>query len=304
MMPGPATERPREWAWRSTRLPIRNDSAVNASPSRLPVTLALLALVTALAGCQTGRKADPPPPASPPPPPVSAIPESTKPAVPEGPALGTPAAKSQAMQLFRQSAEALNEGNEDAARRDIAEGQRLDPESKYGQCLARGLSADPEKLLGKASTKYTVRPNETLGRIAQRALGDSCEFYLLARYSGIRVPRQLAGGQVIRIPGRVALAPPDAVKPDTPPETPPGAIAPAAEAPPPKPSLSPQALRAAIDRRHREAQTAFRRQDLATAIREWDQVLALDPGNELARARRQEAIELDPRILEPIDPAA
>lgn len=60
----------------------------------------------------------------------------------------------------------------------------------------------------------------------------------------------------------------------------------------------------AIDRHHREAQTAFRRQDLATAIREWDQVLVLDPGNELARARRQEAIELDRRILEPIDPAA
>lgn len=269
---------------------------MNAVTSRLQRSLVLLALVTALAGCQTGRKADPIPPASPPPPPVSVVPESTKPAIPEGPAPGTPAAKAQALQLFRQSAEALNEGNVDAARRDIAEGQRLDPDSKYGQCLARGLSADPEKVLGKASTKYTVRPNETLGRIAQRALGDSCEFYLLARYSGIRVPRQLAGGQVIRIPGRTPLAPPDAVKPEPAPEPPPAAVAPVPEVPPPKPSLSPQALKAEVDRHHREAQTAFRRQDLSTAIREWDQVLALDPGNELARARRQEAIELDRRI--------
>jgi CBS-domain-containing membrane protein len=45
----------------------------------------------------------------------------------------------------------------------------------------------------------------------------------------------------------------------------------------------------------RAAQAAFRRQDLATAIREWDQVLALDPANELARVKRQEAVELDRR---------
>jgi hypothetical protein len=45
----------------------------------------------------------------------------------------------------------------------------------------------------------------------------------------------------------------------------------------------------------RAAQAAFRRQDLATAIREWDQVLALDPGNEFARVKRQEAVELDRR---------
>jgi hypothetical protein len=45
----------------------------------------------------------------------------------------------------------------------------------------------------------------------------------------------------------------------------------------------------------RAAQAAFRRQDLATAIKEWDQVIALDPGNELARAKRQEAVELDRR---------
>jgi cytochrome c-type biogenesis protein CcmH/NrfG len=55
------------------------------------------------------------------------------------------------------------------------------------------------------------------------------------------------------------------------------------------------ATKSAIETHTRAAQAAFRRQDLATAIREWDQVIALDPANDLARAKRQEAIELDRR---------
>ncbi len=258
-------------------------------------SVAIAISVVLLAGCQMPRKqVDPAPP--PEPARVAAEPEAPRPApVPDGPTPGTPAAKAQAQQLFRQSAEALNEGNEEAARRDIAEGQRLDPDSKLGQCLARGVSVDPEKTLGRASTRYTVRPNETLGKIAQRALGDGCEFYLLARYNGIKVPRQLAGGQVIRIPGRTPLAPPpEAAKADATPVALPEAAA--ADAAAQKAALSPQALKAQVDRHHRDAQAAFRRQDLATAIREWDAVLALDPANDLARARRQEAIELDRRI--------
>lgn len=259
-------------------------------------SIAIAVSVALLAGCQMPRKQAEPAPA-PEPVKVVAEPEAPRPApVPEGPAPGTSAAKAQAQQLFRQSAEALNEGNEDLARRDITEGQRLDPDSKLGQCLARGVSADPEKTLGKTSTRYTVRPNETLGKIAQRALGDGCEFYLLARYNGIKVPRQLAGGQVIRIPGKTPLAPPpDTAKTDATPATLPEA-APASDAAAQKSAPSAQALKAQIDRHHRDAQAAYRRQDLATAIREWDAVLALDPANDLARARRQEAIELDRRI--------
>jgi cytochrome c-type biogenesis protein CcmH/NrfG len=66
---------------------------------------------------------------------------------------------------------------------------------------------------------------------------------------------------------------------------------------PAKPAApSPQEIRAQIDRHSRAAQAAFRRQDLTTSIQEWDKVLALDPNNDLARARRQEAIELDRRL--------
>ena len=160
--------------------------------SRLALTALLAALMAA--GCQVAPRQQPPAPElgkSP------AEPEPVKPAVPEGPVPGSPAARTQSQALLRQAAESLNEGNEDKGRGEIAEALRIDPESKLGQCLNRGVSADPEQVLGRTHTKYTVRPNETLGRIAQRALGESCEFYLLARYNGIRVPKQLVGGQVI-----------------------------------------------------------------------------------------------------------
>jgi tetratricopeptide (TPR) repeat protein len=278
---------------------------------------ALLAFVALLVGgVLTGCQTSPEPPA-PVPQPVMPAPEAEPapppPLVPEGPAPGTPAARTQSQQLLRQAAEALNAGNEDKARTEIAEALRLDPESKLGQCLNRGITADPEQALGRQSTSYTVRAGETLGRIAQRALGDACEFYLLARYNKIPVPQQLAGGQVIRIPGRTPLSAPDAppvkpqpeaatAKPQAEPAAPPAApvetAAPAPAAPPPaaSPSPSPEQLRAQVEKHQRAAQAAFRRQDLATAIREWDQVLALDPANDLARARRQEALELDRRV--------
>lgn len=252
-------------------------------------------VLAGMTGCQTTANRPAPEPVK------AAEPAPAKPAVPEGPAPGSPAAKAQSQTLVRQAAESLNEGNEDKARGEIAEALRLDPESKLGLCLNRGISADPERTLGRPFTKYTVRPSETLGRIAQRAFGESCEFYLLARYNGIRVPKQLAGGQVIKVPGKVPLAPPEPgakAAPD-PLVAPVEATAPAAAGavdPAAKPALSPQELRTQIDRHHRDAQAAFRRQDLATAIREWDQVLALDPTNDLARARRQEAVELDRRI--------
>jgi LysM repeat protein len=153
--------------------------------------------------------------------------------------------------------------------------------------------------LGRYSTPYTVRPGDLLGRIAQRALGDVCEFYMLARYNQIRVPKALAAGQVIRIPGKVALAPEaPAAKPVPEPAPPPPApvAKPAGPDPAAVKAAEEKKRRALIDRHHRNAQAAFRRQDLATAIKEWDRVLEIDPTNELAQARKQEALELSRRL--------
>ena len=266
-----------------------------------------LTLLALLAGCAT-----PPEPVKAPEtvakpeaePAAPAEPELARaPAAPTRPQLTGQAAKAEVQKILRQSFDWLDGGEEEKARVELEYARQLEPDNKQVTCLLRGVTADPLTTLGKESTAYTVRPGESLGLIARRAMGDVCEFYILARYNQIRVPKQLSSGQTIRIPGRVALAAPTAA--DTAP-TPPAPVPapkpePIAEPVKPKPAApSPEAeekvRRAEIDRHHRNAQAAYRRQDLTTAIREWDAVLAIDPNNGLALARKQEALDLQRRL--------
>ena len=265
-----------------------------------PIAIGLL-LLAMLAGCASPPEPVKAPepvakPEPPPPPPVEAEPA---PKLPTRPLLTGAAARSEVQKILRQSFDWLDAGEDEKARVELEYAHELESDNKQVACLLRGITADPLTALDKESTAYTVRPGESLGLIARRAMGDVCEFYILARYNQIKVPKQLASGQTIRIPGKVALAPPTAV--DTAPApSPKPEAAPVAEPVKPKPAVSPEAeekaRRAQIDSHHRNAQAAYRRQDLLTAIREWDAVLALDPNNSLALARKQEALDLQRRL--------
>jgi tetratricopeptide (TPR) repeat protein len=267
----------------------------------LSFALIMLAL---LAGCATPPESKGPDTAKPE---ADAAPEPVAPepvSAPKRPQLTGQAARAEVQKILRQSFEWLDAGEEEKARTELEYARQLEPDNKQVACLYRGVTADPATTLGHESTPYTVRPGESLGTIARRAMGDVCEFYILARYNQIKVPKQLASGQTIRIPGKVALAAPTVAEP---------APAPPVAAPKPEPApvvvepvkpkppvISPEAeeknRRAAIDRYHRNAQAAYRRQDLNTAIREWDAVLAIDPNNGLALARKQEALDLQRRL--------
>ena len=230
--------------------------------------------------------------------------------------------------------ELLEAGNEEQARSELQRALAADSGNKLAHNLLRQLTVDPVAALGKESFQYVVKPGETLSKIAQRFMGDVYSFYLLARYNDIKVPRQLAGGQVIRVPGKAPQVT-KAVTPDPPAAVPaptPVAAAVPVPAPPAPEPITLVALRSAeaaeragdLDRALTEyrragdhpgaatkaellrkqlaarhtvlARTAFAKQDLDGTIGQWDRVLELDPANETAKLERRKAMDLKKKL--------
>ena len=196
-------------------------------------------------------------------------------------------------------------GSEDQASIELQRVLQTEPGHKLAQSLLRQIKDDPMAMLGRESFSYRVQPGESLSKIAGRFLNDVHQFYVLARYNDIKVPRQLAGGQMIRVPGKApppASAPPPVAVPA--PATTPVAIPPPKPAPAPAAASEPstdaalqaQRQKEAINRHTRAARSAFAKQDLNGAIRAWDSVLELDPNNRTAQLERQKAIDLKEKL--------
>lgn len=168
-----------------------------AQTARLPGRLLLIACL-GLGACLTlpQKEAEAPPseteqsanqqgPAEPPPPPKVA----------------TPAEQQQAQRVALKVADLLEAGRVDEARVEIERALEIDPANALAQSFLEQISVDPIAALGEDSFGYTVKPGESLSKIAGRFMGDIFQFYILARYNGIEVPRRVPAGQVIRIPG-------------------------------------------------------------------------------------------------------
>ena len=208
--------------------------------------------------------------------------------------------------------ELLEQGQEEQAAAELQRVLRQEPNHRLANSLMRQIREDPQVLLGRESFNYRVQPGESLSRISQRFLGDIYLFYGLARYNGIKVPRQLHGGQQIKIPGKApppgaapAPSPPAPAPPPPAPAPAPAPPAPPPTAPPPPPPPPDPAAEAArlererkdaIARHTRSARAAYAKQDLDGAIAAWDRVLELDPNNGTAKLERQKAIELKERL--------
>lgn len=98
-------------------------------------------------------------------------------------------------------AEVLEAGKVDEAHVEIERVLAIDPNNKLALSFLKQLTVDPAAELGSTSFPYTIKPGETLSRIAGRFLGDIFQFYILARYNDIAVPRLVPAGQTIRVPG-------------------------------------------------------------------------------------------------------
>jgi tetratricopeptide (TPR) repeat protein len=244
----------------------------------------LAAAVGVVAGCATPPPAPAPrpvptdTPAAPPPPepPPVSMPEpaAPPPAPPSAPA--SPAQQQQAQKQAMAAVEMLDAGNEDQARAELQAALAADPNNKLAQNLMRQITADPVAVLGRESFSYTVKPSETLSIIARRFLGDVFSFYILARYNDIKVPRQVAGGQVLKIPGKAPPPGSDAPQPRTPPPPPPPAATPAPPPPPPPPAAPPAPAEPTPGvRAMRAGETAERAGDLDKALVEYTRAAGL-----------------------------
>ena len=248
----------------------------------------LLSAVGVIAGCAT-----PPPPSDAGKPPSSApapapVPEPVAPVATPEPAASAPSVPSgpvsasqqqQAQKMAMAAVELLEAGNEDQARNDIQSALSTDPNNKLAQSLLKQITADPVATLGRDSFPYTVRSTDTLSLISRRFLGDVFSFYILARYNDIKVPKQVAAGQVLRIPGK---APPpgadrDPPAPSRPAASPPPPPPPAAPVPPPPPPApaAPAEPTPGV-KAMRSAEAAERAGDLDRALADYNRAAGLD----------------------------
>ena len=238
-----------------------------------------------LAGCETARVAPPrapdratqPAPPNEPPPPEA--PPPARPPLPPVPV--TPGAQQQAQKTAMQAVELLEAGNEGQARIELQHAFELDPGNKLALNLMRQITADPQATLGRESFAYTVRPSDTLSGIARRFLGDVYAFYILARYNGIEVPRRVASGQVIRIPGKAPPPVSDSPRPSSPTPAPVPAPAPAPVPPPPAPPAPAPSAGEAVFARGEAAERGGR---LDTAFEDFQAAAALSHPGAAARA--------------------
>lgn len=240
---------------------------------------------------------------------------------PTEPVLSPAEAKRQAQALALQAASLLDEGREAEARELLTRARSLDERNEVAAKLLFSLDADPEKELGARHFRYTVRPGDTLSKIAEQFLGDQYRFYLLARYNALAVPRALMADQVVKVPGTRPASPSTAPAEESPKpdkagkETKATARSPSAQwlqeckslwaagdaeraimrceeanaaspREPEAPAILAQYRKEWSQAQERRAREAYRRQDLAGCIAAWNRVLQVNPGHDSAARER------------------
>lgn len=131
--------------------------------------------------------------------------------------------KKTARQYVRDGYRFLLTGKEREARRALQAALRQAPSNKQAALLLRQIEGGAD--IGSAFFHYRIRPNDTLTDLAQRFLGDSLKFYLLAKYNNLPNPSRIATGQIIKIPGKPNVRPKPRPESEVAPPSPPPAVA-------------------------------------------------------------------------------
>jgi len=197
-------------------------------------------------------------------------------------------------------------GDTERARNELETVISTAPNHRVARHLLRQLDADPEAYLGTTHFLYEIQPGDSLWLIAERFLGDSLKFYILARYNGIKNPSTIPAGRMLKIPGE-ELSPPhlevESLYEQALVQIANGELEQAyeklGEALVVQPDHGPaQEQLASIQKTladiyHEQAIMLYEQQELEAAVERWDKVLELQPQHASARRyRTRAAIEL------------
>jgi Tfp pilus assembly protein PilF len=101
---------------------------------------------------------------------------------------------------FQMAVNLLNQGDAAHAEVELKEYIAEVPNSGPAKMMLAQIETPLDMLYPAENFTVQLQPNEALSTLAQRYLGDSQQFYGLARYNGIPNPSRLIAGQMIKIP--------------------------------------------------------------------------------------------------------
>jgi hypothetical protein len=257
-----------------------------ARAARIACLVVCFAIVAGCAAPPAQTPAAPPAPAPVPPPP---------PPPPAPPAPRVTLTEEEVKQALEHVRNLLDFGQQEAAEGELAHVLESDPGNARGLTFHRQMHDDPVALYGKESFTYRVAPGDTLATIAQRFMNDRDQFYGLARYNGMTVPRQLQAGVAIKVPGKQRVAPAP-IGPTPPPPPPSPSPPPTAPPPPPPPPPAQVDHSAQIEALKRAARAALARQDVCASITNWQKVQELDPEDADAPLELKKAQDLKRKL--------
>jgi tetratricopeptide (TPR) repeat protein len=156
---------------------------VSWSITKIAVALPVALLLT-LAGCATG--------------PGGGQPEPSSEAVDY--AAYTPNPDLSTGERIREALRLLERGNVGQARAELAAFLEQRPSSSIGKELMAQIDTPVEEYFPAEYVRIDLESGETLSTISKQYLGSVYQFFALARYNNIEVPRNIRVGQEIRVP--------------------------------------------------------------------------------------------------------
>lgn len=103
-------------------------------------------------------------------------------------------------QRVQQAITLLGDGNAAQARAELQAYLSQRPGNRMATDLLQQIDLSPEEYFPAEYAQVQLAPGQTLSTLAQDYLGSLYQFYALARYNDIAVPRDIRVGQVIQIP--------------------------------------------------------------------------------------------------------